>query len=90
MQALIVPSHSPTLAAVAPLRSIVQPRARSDASHVGSSVDDLCSLAVGATVADPLILQRDQERDNLDALEPWPAEAVASLPIRQQDRPRTD
>jgi putative ATP-dependent endonuclease of OLD family len=35
-QALIVTSHSPTLAAVAPLRSIVQLRAQSDATHAYS------------------------------------------------------
>lgn len=37
----------------------------------GSSVEELRSLTAGAMVADPFILQCDQERDNLDAMEPW-------------------
>lgn len=38
---------------------------------IGSAMDTLRGNAPGADIADPFILQCDQERDNLNALRPW-------------------
>lgn len=48
----------------------------------GSSIAALGTLAPGVAIADPFVLECDQERDNLDALQTWLGRVATGMPSR--------
>lgn len=80
--ALPAPMRS-LLASVDLAGKIVLPFITHGGYGAGSSVDELRNLATGANVADPFILQCDQERDNLDALRTWLGRVATDIPSSQ-------
>lgn len=80
--ALPAPMHS-LLSSVDLTGKVVLPFITHGGYGAGSSVDELRRLTAAATVADPFILQCDQERDNLDALRTWLGRVATEIPSSQ-------